>query len=250
MNAEILKSTDGMKWTVAEGSSIENGMVMSIATCDFKTVFPAKPSDFSTHFVEEKPNDVKYCNLPEVVFNDYVPTRSASVLNIERLASETAWIAAFGSDEYASQKGKTVAAVFAKGFALGDNGQLAIASSELAQQMQASGYIEASRNFQIFVSEATISELARTNNISIQIPFVVGETQKQGIEEITFSPQAEELLKSYQSRKLSMSSSSTEFGKIGPQTLSSLFANSNSEFPATWKGSNTTFKDFKLDPLK
>jgi len=221
--AKVEMSTDGTTWTTVEGQSVPGaGTTIFVDKCDGHVRFRAYKIDTMGIFTREKPNDLRYCKTPEVVFNDYVLAVAWNIMSPDKLGDQQAWIAALGGDETAKLNGPAYARKFADALQAKDFGYVAIASSEIAASLRNAKKFDAAAAFSALSYQSTLTGIANAKGATDDpTKFLVAVP---GSDLPVLSPDAVDFLKAYQQNNLGITAESPEYGKTGWTTMKSIAA--------------------------
>ena len=229
----IEMSIENAEWKAVEGASLDGGGIkLFVDQCDGNVKFKAYKRDTFGFYTRSKPNNIKFCQTPEVVFDDYVPTSVLSIVSPTQLSDPTIWAVALGAGGGTSSKGPVYASAFETALAKGDFGYIAVASSELAANFRAAGQAEAAYPFETLSVKSTMEGIFKAEGIDSD-QFPVLETSADS-DALVMSEKAKKILEKYQIENLGLSPTSRDLGKTGWVTMRSL-AGGESVNPLQWK---------------
>ncbi|MBP1850203.1 hypothetical protein [Rhizobium halophytocola] len=229
-------SVDTGDWKTVEGERTGNAVKVYVSSCDGKIRFRAFERDEFGFFTRQSPQGIKYCQA-EVVFDDYVPTKLATVLEPGRLVNRTLWIAAFGD----RVSGQHYAAALDDALAEKKFGFVAIAASELAASLRKAGQSESAKPFAALSVQATIAGVLDQQKADpSQLPILTGNE----VGDLVMTPQAKSVLETYQQQALGLSKGAGEIGKTGWKTMRSLPGGDEVDASA-WNLPTEALVDFK-----
>lgn len=219
VSTKIEMSVSSEAWKDVEGESIPTGGTkLFLDKCDGSTRFKAfKRDNFGFH-TRSHPDGVKYCQLPEIVFDDYVPTAIGTIISPSQLGDSKAWAKAFGgrTDVPATEYAEALQSAFAKE----EYGFVAIASSELAASLRDVGALEAAIPFESLSIQSTVAGVLQKQGMDPTMYEIL--VQEPGTNQFVLTPKAELALKEYQVKDLGFATTSPKLGKAGWETMRSL----------------------------
>jgi len=216
--ARVWHSIDGGPWSeITNGSRPQRGViVVTEPKCDISVSYNASAMWF-THTRDIQTTAT--CNEPEVVFNDFVPTETASAIDPDRLTNPDAWKSALGGDAIAAKKSEEFASKLNDAILNGDFGVVAIASSELAAQLRTAGKEKEAAVFTSLSVDSTVRGIAKARNLSPGEWATLSSDQKG---DMALSPMGKVLVQTYQLEDLGLSDKTSSFGKTNWKTMRSL----------------------------
>jgi len=224
VSTKIEMSVSSEAWKEVEGeSSAAGGTKLFLDKCDGATRFKAfKRDNFGFH-TRSQPDGVKYCQLPEIVFDDYVPTGIGTIISPSQLGDPKVWEKAFGgrTDVPATEFAEALQAAFSKE----EYGFVAIASSELAASLRAVGALDAAIPFEGLALQSTVAGALQKQGMDPGTYEIL--VQEPRTNQFVLTPKAELALKAYQAQNLGFATTSPELGKAGWETMRSLSGGQN-----------------------
>ncbi len=217
VSSKIEMSVDNAAWTDLEGEASGTGTKVFLSKCDGSVRLKAYKRDRMGFYTRSRPDDVRFCQAPEVVFNDYVRTAVGQVISPDSLGNPKAWESIFGSDSLQATK---YADAFRDALGKGDYGYIAIATSELAASLRKAGSPRAAYPFETMALQSTMSGILQQKGVDPDDFQVLDVTP--GSDRLTLTPKAQDLLIEYQKTELGLSPTSKELGKTGWTTMKSL----------------------------
>ncbi|MBY3352783.1 hypothetical protein [Rhizobium laguerreae] len=229
VSSKIEVSVDNAAWTNIEGETSSGSTKVFVGKCDGSVRLKAYKRDRLGFYTREKPDDIRFCKTPEVVFNDYVRTAVGQLISPEQLGDPKAWESIFGSGTTAATR---YADAFRDALGKGDYGYVAIATSELAASLRKAGSPKAAYPFETMALQSTMSGILQEKGVDPD-DFPLLDTAP-GTDRLTLTPKAQDLLVDYQKTVLGLSPTSKEIGKTGWTTMKSL-AGGDEIKAAEWK---------------
>jgi hypothetical protein len=217
VSSVVEMSIDNAPWSNIEGEATDSGTKIFLTKCDGSVRFKAFKRDRLGFYTRSKPDDVRFCTTPEVVFNDYVPTAIGQVISPDLLGDPNAWKKVFGFDNEAAKK---YADAFRDALGKGDYGYVAIATSEVAASLRKAGSPKAAYPFETLSLQSTMTGILEEKGLDPD-DFPVLEV-KPGSDRLALTPKAQDVLVEYQKTVLGFSPTSKELGKAGWTTMKSL----------------------------
>jgi hypothetical protein len=229
VSSVVEMSIDNAPWSNIEGEATDSGTRIFLMKCDGSVRFKAFKRDRLGFYTRSKPDDIRFCTTPEVVFNDYVPTAIGQVISPDLLGDPNVWKNILGSDNEAATK---YAEAFRNAFGKGNYGYVAIATSELAASLRKAGSAKAAYPFETLALQSTMTGILEEKGLDPD-DFPVLDVMP-GSGRLALTPKAQDVLIDYQKSVLGLRPTSKELGKAGWTTMKSL-AGGNEVNATQWK---------------
>ncbi|MGO8036156.1 hypothetical protein [Rhizobium leguminosarum] len=216
VSSDVQMSVNNAAWANIEGEATNDGTKVFMSKCDASVRFKAFKRDRMGFYTRSNPDDIRFCQTPEVVFNDYVPTAVGQMISPGSLGDPKAWESIFGSDKETATK---YADAFRTALDKGDYGFIAIATTELAASLRKAGSEKAAYPFEVISMQSTLNGVLQAQGLHPDDYTVLDPTP--GSSRLALTPKAQDQLIEYQ-KTLGIPATSKELGKTGWATMKSL----------------------------